>query len=1208
MTIMLQLLSAVFTVALLRGCDAQLAECGKAPLNTRIVGGQNASVGSWPWQVSLHRNGQHFCGGSLINNEWVLTAAHCFDSTLTDGLTVYLGRQTQSGTNSNEVSRTVSQIIIHPNYSSISYDNDITLLHLSSSVNFTDVIRPVCLAAADSTFFNRTVSWVTGWGDTQTGVPLPSSKPLQEVQVLIVGNRQCKCLYGIKILDNMICAGLLEGGKDSCQDDSGGPMVSKQGSVWIQSGVVSFGNDCALAGFPGVYARVSQYQTWITQQINQPNNQPGFIKFISTGSDGDLSISCANVPAITSTAAPATTTVAPVVCGSAKLNTRVGGNSSLASSGVWPWMASLQLNGSHVCGGAMIAERFVMSSASCFSRSTNASDWTVILDRNGTNPNELSVKVANITISNFTGDNVAVLQVASAPKLSDFIQPICVDQGDSTFSADTPCWVAGWGKGAGGANQALQEFQTAIVNCGNSSSNNSICTSSLNLQEGDQGGPLMCKQGLSWVHAAVLTIQSSTSNSSTNTMSSNSTVVSRSLRAQDIQVFTKSSSYVAFVKSLVGSFPQKATNSTTANATAPSSTVQAPIISGSQSFCFNTVLLLLLALQIFHQGYEFAEKLTASLLLVLTTPHVGTGCEAQLAECGKAPLNTRIVGGQNASVGSWPWQVSLHRNGQHFCGGSLINNEWVLTAAHCFKSTLTDGLTVYLGRQTQSGTNSNEVSRTVSQIIIHPNYSSISYDNDITLLHLSSSVNFTNFIRPVCLAAADSTFFNRTVSWVTGWGDTQTGVPLPSSKPLQEVQVLIVGNRQCKCLYEIKILDNMICAGLLEGGKDSCQGDSGGPMVSKQGSVWIQSGVVSFGRDCALVGFPGVYARVSQYQTWITQQINQPNNQPGFIKFISTGSDGDLSISCANVPAITSTAAPATTTIAPVVCGSAKLNTRVGGNSSLASSGVWPWMASLQLNGSHVCGGAMIAERFVMSSASCFSRSTNASDWTVILDRNGTNPNELAVKVANITISNFTGDNVAVLQLASAPKLSDFIQPICVDQGDSTFSADTPCWVAGWGKGAGGANQALQEFQTAIVNCGNSSSNNSICTSSLNLQEGDQGGPLMCKQGLSWVHAAVLTIQSSTSNSSTNTMSSNSTVVSRSLRAQDIQVFTKSSSYVAFVKSLVGSFPQKATNSTTANATAPSSTVQAPIISGSQSFCFNTVLLLLLALQIFHQG
>lgn len=89
------------------------------------------------------------------------------------------------------------------------------------------------------------------------------------------------------------------------------------------------------------------------------------------------------------------------------------------------------------------------------------------------------------------------------------------------------------------------------------------------------------------------------------------------------------------------------------------------------------------------------------------------------------------------------------------------------------------------------------------------------------------------------------------------------------------------------------------------------QGDSGGPMVSKQGSVWIQSGVVSFGEGCALPNLPGVYARVSKYQTWINEHIT--TNQPGFITFNSSGTDGDLSISCAGVPAILTTTAPTTT-------------------------------------------------------------------------------------------------------------------------------------------------------------------------------------------------------------------------------------------------------------------------------------------------------
>ncbi|KAM9433326.1 polyserase-2-like isoform 2-T2 [Salvelinus alpinus] len=535
---------------------------------------------------------------------------------------------------------------------------------------------------------------------------------------------------------------------------------------------------------------------------------------------------------------------------------------------------------------------------------------------------------------------------------------------------------------------------------------------------------------------------------------------------------------------------------------------------------------------------ETMEVYKALCLMNLLVAFLSKGSHSQLDVCG-TPLNIRIVGGQDALAGSWPWQASLHRFGRHFCGGSLINKEWVLTAAHCFSSPSTSNLVVYVGRQNQKGSNPNEVDRAVTQIMSHPNYTKSTNDNDMCLLKLSSPVTFTNYIRPVCLAAPGSSFHAGTTSWVTGWGTIRSGVSLPSPKTLQEVDVPVVGNRQCNFNYGVgSITDNMICAGLVAGGKDSCQGDSGGPMVTKQGTRWIQSGVVSFGQGCALAKLPGVYARVSQYQTWINSQIS--SDQPGFVTFSSI-----------------------------VVCGSASasLNSHVGGGSSLATAGLWPWIASIQTNGAHVCGGTLVAVDSVMSDASCFSSQANASEWTVILGRlkqSGSNPHEVTQNVINITMSNVTGKNVAILRLASQPTLSDYIQPICVDKGTRTFSTGTPCWVAGWATGQGGAEEVLQEFQTSVVECVNVSSTDNICTGAVTLLQGNAGVPLMCKHGNSWFQTAVLTVDSSSNTTSNN--STNKARWSRGPHSSPIQVFTKTSHFQSFLAANLGTFLSPATS------------------------------------------
>ncbi|KAK1797993.1 hypothetical protein P4O66_000749 [Electrophorus voltai] len=506
-------------------------------------------------------------------------------------------------------------------------------------------------------------------------------------------------------------------------------------------------------------------------------------------------------------------------------------------------------------------------------------------------------------------------------------------------------------------------------------------------------------------------------------------------------------------------------------------------------------------------------------------------------------------------------------------------------------------VTVYLGTETLHGTNMNQVFRSVTSVTIHPNYDANTVNNDLALLQLSSTVTFTPYITPICLAASGSTFFNGTLSWVTGWGNIATGASLPSPGYLQEVQVPIIGNKQCFCLYGGGITGNMICAGALPGNKDPCNGDSGGPLVIKQGSIWIQAGIVSFGKDqgCAQANDPGAFTRVSQYQNWINQVIT--SNQPGFVTYTSSGTNADLNVSCSNLPPATTVVTTTTmTTAPPVLCGNANLNDLSGAGTGLASAGMWPWMASVQRNGTHVCGGTLIAAQFVMSSADCFFGATNGSDCTVILGRlmqNGSNSNEVSIKVANIMFSNTSQNNIAVLQLTVKPMLSNYIQPICVDQGSNNFAVNTQCWTAGWGSG-GGAQQTLQQINTSLVSCDSASASTSICTQAFPLEQSERGGPLMCKVGASWFQAAVLTLLTSTANStstnpnitnsditnpnSTNSSSNRSLQVDVVTQKSSIMTFSKTSDFTPFLLKTVGSLPNTTSATTTmATTTKPSS-------------------------------
>lgn len=245
-------------------------------------------------------------------------------------------------------------------------------------------------------------------------------------------------------------------------------------------------------------------------------------------------------------------------------------------------------------------------------------------------------------------------------------------------------------------------------------------------------------------------------------------------------------------------------------------------------------------------------------------------------ECGKEGQNRRIVGGTTVQPHQYPWMVSLMLGPKLHCGGAIITDLHVLTAGHC----ITFGvhykdISVYIGMHDRLG-NSYTTLRVINGVK-HPHFTSnaVRDINDIAVLTLEKRIKFSDTVRTICLPESDMDFRNTPLT-VAGWGKTRQGA-LTSSRYLLETKVQIVDSNTCQksSIYRDNLVgDTMMCAYSL--GKDACQGDSGGPLFSthskSHNKKWYQVGIVSWGIDCAMPDYPGVYTVVAKYTSWIRQQ------------------------------------------------------------------------------------------------------------------------------------------------------------------------------------------------------------------------------------------------------------------------------------------------------------------------------------------------
>ncbi|MGH0165154.1 UNVERIFIED_CONTAM: hypothetical protein FKN15_065262 [Acipenser sinensis] len=754
--------------------------CGSKPqAHSRVVGGTNADEGAWPWQVGLHFAGSLYCGASVIAKEWLISAAHCFSSDRLGFLhtslsrfsdprpwTAHLGMRVQG---SPKFVAQIRRIVAHEYYNARNFDYDVALLQLKTAWpdSLSHLIQPVCIPALAQPLQTGDRCWVTGWGSMSEG-DKDYPTVLQEAEVEIIDQRLCQNRYG-PLSPRMVCAGVMSGKRDACRGDSGGPLScqEKRGGRWFLTGIVSWGVGCGRPNLPGFvfdsegeeggvrafYWSKFSAPVGIAQQIKK--DRPSNLRRVS-GTEPHMNFSpreevysldedLDTVELFASDSEEYDLGVKSAI--SFDLYAKYGNNRTLTLTSpkkpYYQWR--LRVPSGHVVR-LVILTLHGASPGNCGAHKLSAYDFLLPLQ--------------NKIIARWCG--LPVTWTPPVIKLTSSGNVMLV-----TFSFNRQRESA-----------VFKAYFQAVpkIGCGGSSTS----------WNGTLASPYYPSHyppnvDCSWTLKAPLP----------------GYLLSLTVVALDIQESPVSNTCDKDWLEINGiRLCSPITESSRKRVY--SSPVTVHFHSDESVTCKGFYIL--------YRAFSYDDPCPKQFQCKDSTcipvknrcdgwKDCADGSDEAKCGCGTRPTKkSKIVGGEDARSGEWPWQVK--------------------------------------------------------RIVVHPQYDHYTSDYDIALLELSASVLFNEFIQPACVPARSHFFSTETSCFVTGWGVLVEDGEI--SSVLQEATVKIISHNTCNKFYDDAVTSRMLCAGNLHGGVDACQDPSRSPLLTAQGEK-LKGGSVPATVQCVYI-------------------------------------------------------------------------------------------------------------------------------------------------------------------------------------------------------------------------------------------------------------------------------------------------------------------------------------------------------------------